>query len=222
MSSLETAYTFDAVPIEPVARGTTLIVTGPSLEGLREMLMSALVAQPTEGALVVTADVDAPTAAEAYSSAGGDDSPGRLRMVDCSPESDTTATEYVRPIADPADLTGIGMELSDLYEGFYADGCEHVRTGFYTLAPLLLYAEDVRSVFRFVHTVAGRVRSADGLCVCALDPDTQDERTVSSVTHVFDGKIELRRGEDGAQIRVRGLPNQPEGWLSYDPLSRSD
>lgn len=215
------AYTFDGIPIDPVARGTSLMVTGPSLDGLRELLLELLVTGGQEGTLLVAADVGATAARDAFGAAGGDCSAGALRIVDCSPDEGGVSDEYVHQIASPGDLTGIGMELSDHYEGFYADGRQHVRTGIFTLAPLLVYAEDVRSVFRFVHTVAGRVRSADGLCVCALDPSAQDDRTVNSLAHVFDGKIDLRRTEERCQIRVRGLPDQPTGWQSFDPLGSS-
>lgn len=212
-------FGFDAVPIEPVPAGTSLMVTGPSLDGLRELLLELLVGSRAEGTLLVAADVDSASATTDFEAVGGDDTPGRLRVVDCSPDVEAADTEYVRHVASPGDLTGIGMEFSALYEAFYADGCTRVRTGIYTLAPLLVYTQDLRTVFRFVHTITGRVRSAGGLCACAIDPSTQDERTINSLAHAFDGKVELRRGEEGSELRVRGLADQPEGWQPFEPIA---
>ena len=219
MSDALGGYRFADLPIDPVPRGTNLLVTGPTLDGLRDLLLELVITQGSEGTLLLAADVDATAAVDSFANVGGDPSPGRVRLVDCSPEVEGESDEYVRRVSNPGDLTGIGMEFSDCYEQFYADGREHVRTGIYTLAPLLLYNEDVRSVFRFVHTVAGRVRSADGLCACALDPSAQDDRTMGSLMQVFDGKLELRRVDEGCQLRVRGLPDQPEGWQPFDPVA---
>lgn len=212
MNTQQAAYRFDQIPLEPVEIGTNILVSGPSLGGLRDLLLSLLVGAADEGTLLVTADVGADEALADFGNAGGDTGSGRVRVIDCAHDPDDFSNKRVRDVASPADLTGIGMEFSSLYEGLYADGYQHVRTGIYTLAPLLLYVEDVRSVFRFLHTVTGRIRSADGLGVCAIDPSAQDERTVESVAQTFDGRIDLRVRDGTSEIRVRGLSGQPDGW----------
>lgn len=208
----EMGYAFDGLPLNPVPPGTNVLVTGPSLGGLRQLSLRLLVGPPEEGVVLVTADVSASEAVESFRAVGGDVDSARVCMIDCAQESDDTNSERVHDVTTPADLTGIGMSFSSLYEQLYDSGTTRVRTGVYTLGPLLVYADDERAVFRFLHTVTGRIRAAEGLGVCAVDPAAQDERTIGSVAQAFDGQIELRERGGRHQIRVQGLPDQPEGW----------
>jgi hypothetical protein len=174
--------------------------------------MGLLAAQADEGVLIVTADVSASEAVTDFEASGGAADPTRTCLIDCAQESDGTDSDRVHGVATPADLTGIGMSFSSLYEQLYANGTTRVRTGLYTLGPLLVYAEDVRPVYRFLHTVTGRIRAAAGLGICAVDPAAQDEQTIQSIAQAFDGKVELREGDGSHEIQLQGLPEQPEGW----------
>lgn len=208
----DTQYAFDGLPLNPVPVGTNVLVTGPALGGLRRLALRLLASPPEEGLLLVTADVSAGEAVDDFRVAGGDADPSRMCLIDCAQESGDTESERVHGVTTPADLTGIGMSFSSLYEQLYADGTPRVRTGLYTLGPLLVYAEDVRPVYRFLHTVTGRIEAADGLGVCAVDPSAQDERTIGSVAQAFDGQIELREQSGSHQIRIQGVRDQPDGW----------
>jgi len=212
----DTRYVFEALPVEPVPAGTNLLVTGPALGGLRQLLLQLLAGPPDEGVLLVTADVGATEAVDDFEAIGGDADPSRMCLIDCAQESDEAESEQVHGVATPADLTGIGMSFSQLYEQLYASGTVRVRTGLYTLGPLLVYADDVRPVYRFLHTVTGRIRAVDGLGVCAVDPAAQDERTIKSVAQAFDGQVELRERDGTHQLRIRGLTEQPDGWQPLD------
>jgi len=212
----DTRYVFDGVPIEPVPEGTNLLVTGPSLGGLRQLLMRLLSGSAEEGSLIVTADVSANEAVADFEAVAGTVDPSRTCLIDCAQESDGGESDRIHGVATPGDLTGIGMAFSTLYEQLYASGITRVRTGLYTLGPLLVYADDVRPVYRFLHTVTGRIRSADGLGLCAVDPAAQDERTIQSVTQAFDGKVELRQRDGGHELRTQGLSGQLDGWQAVD------
>jgi hypothetical protein len=54
--------------------------------------------------------------------------------------------------------------------------------------------------------------AADGLGVCAVDPDVLDDRALSSLAQAFAGRIRLRNDEGETRIRVDGLPGQHDGW----------
>jgi len=137
-------------------------------------------------------------------------------VVDYVGEEGDCATEFVKYVATPADLTGIGIRFSSLYEGLYGDGYRRVRTGIYTLAPLLAYTENLRTVYRFLHTLTGRIRTADGVGVCAIDPCAVEDRTLNSLVSAFDGRLSTRTGPEGCEIRVQGLAGQPDGWLDWE------
>ena len=212
MNVQQQTYGFDGLPIEDVDSGTTLLVTGPTMGGIRELTLRMLLRQTDrEGALFVTADADSRATLRDYEALGGDLDFARVGTVDCTEEGTDDETHNVHAVGNPADLTGIGIEFSALYEQLHANGAEYVRTGVYTLSPFVVYAP-TKAVFRFVHTLTGRIRTADGLGVCAIDPDAVDERTLLSIAQAFDGRVDLRRDDGRAAIRTRGLPGQPDGW----------
>lgn len=79
-----------------------------------------------------------------------------------------------------------------------------------------MYVE-LRTLFRFAQTLSGRIDSAGGLGVMAIDPTTHDTRTVNTLSQVADGKVEIRDhdGEYDGELRVRGLPDQPSEWTPF-------
>jgi len=210
------SYRFDGLPLEPVGRGTNLLVTGPAMGGIRELTLRLLQRQsPEEGALFVAADADGASVLSDYEALGGQVDVARVGAVDCTEEGVDDEARNVHAVGSPADLTGVGIEFSSLYERLHANGAESVRTGIYTLSPFVVYAPS-KAVFRFVHTLTGRIRTAEGLGVCAIDPDTVDDQTLSSIAQAFDGQVELREHEGECAIRTRGLADQPDGWQPLD------
>lgn len=210
-------YGFEGLPLAPVEAGTNLLVAGPALSGTRDFALGLLRSDDAEsGVLIVTSDRSAVDTLEDFKRVGGVADRRRVRVVDCTQEADPDLGECVSSVTTPADLTGIGIEYSNQYEEVYADGYEHVRTGLLTLTPLLVYSDDVRSVYRFINTVTGRIGTADGLGVSVIDPAAHDERVVGSVTGFFDGRIDVRESETGLELRVQGLPDQPTEWTAID------
>lgn len=216
MSVQRPTYTFEGLPVAGVESGTNLLVTGPALGGIRELTLRLLLrSTEREGTLFVTADTDGRATLEDYEALGGQIDFARVGVVDCTEEGVDDEVHNVHAVGSPADLTGIGIEFSSLYERLHANGAERVRTGVYTLSPFVVYAP-TKAVFRFVHTLTGRIRTADGLGVCAIDPGTVDDQTLSSIAQAFDGQVELREESGECAVRVRGLSDQPEGWQPVD------
>ncbi len=214
------AYGFGDLPLDPVDPGTTLLVTGPSIGGMRELCME-LLGSDDDGVLLVSADLDGPNAIDAYERLNGRFDPARMAVVDCTQHGETDATRNVCAVGTPSDLTGIGMHYSRLYEELAGAGFEQIRTGLYTLTTILPYVDEIQPVYRFLHSVTGRIRSAGGFGAVAMDPKTQDERVLGSLAQPFDGQLELRRNEDvgTCEIRLRGLPGHENDWRPYDPTN---
>lgn len=121
-------------------------------------------------------------------------------------------SERIETVSSPGDLTGIGIEFSGLYQNVHQETTERVRAGLFSLSTLLMYTE-FQTVSRFVHTVAGRIAATDGLGVFLIDPATQDERVVNTITQLCDGRVDVReRGDGTREMRVRGLADQPREW----------
>lgn len=216
MSVQRSGYSFERLPIAEVESGTNLLVTGPALGGIRTLLLRMLLrGNDREGALFITADTGGSTTLEDYAAAGGDYDPTRIGVVDCTEDGTGDPDRNIHAVGSPNDLTGVGIEFSSVYEALHANGADRVRTGVYTLSPFVVYGS-VKPVYRFLHTLTGRIRTADGLGVCAIDPNTVETETLSSLAQAFDGRVELRAADGETALRMQGLPDQPDSWQTVE------
>jgi hypothetical protein len=207
-------YEFGDLPIDPVAPGTNLLVSGPALGGTREVALQMLAAgeSRSDGLLLIATEDTGEVIFEDYVARGGAFDRGRMAAIDCSEGQSSSDDANVETVTSPGDLTGIGIAYSSLYEGLYAEGIERVRTGMFSVSTLLMYADEIQPVYRFLHTFTGRVQSADGVGICVVDPTPHDEQTIGSIMQSFDGQIEVRHEAGQHGLRVRGLPDQSEEW----------
>jgi hypothetical protein len=221
MSVPDSAYRFpEGVPIEPVPAGTIVLIAGPALSPAEELARQAVLDEDgTDGMLFVATNMTAKKFFAACRRVAPSVDASRIGMVDCSGQEMGTSETGMRTryVSTQSDLTGIGMKYSALYESLYADAADgRVRTGLINLTSLLMY-NDLRRVFQFTQTLAGRIESADGTGVFSIDPTTHDDRTVNMFNQIADGLIEVRETDSEAdgELRVRGLPSQPEGWQPF-------
>lgn len=98
----------------------------------------------------------------------------------------------VKTVENPSDLTGIGIELSELLSGMAtaADDSEHIAVCFNGITSLLQYA-DLQRAFRFLHVVTGRVKTVGGIGHYHLDPEAHDPQTLATLKGLFDAVIEV-------------------------------
>ncbi|MXR50913.1 hypothetical protein GRX03_04730 [Halovenus sp. WSH3] len=222
MSHEQTGYEFGELPIDPIEPGTSVFVAGPALSPAEDLARS-MVAHGTssgEGALFISTNMTCKTLLQSCERSDPGVDATRMGIIDCSGQDIGNAQldAEVKYVSTQSDLTGIGMKFSALYESLYPavrDG--RVRTGLISLSSLSMYV-DMRALFQFVQTLSGRIDSADGLGVFAIDPTTHDTKTVNTLSQAADGRIEVREpeeGDDEGELRVRGLPNQPNGWQSF-------
>lgn len=102
----------------------------------------------------------------------------------------------VKTVENPSDLTGIGIQLSELLSGMAnaAGSDEEIVMCFNSITSLLQYA-DLQRAFRFLHVVTGRIKTVDGVGHYHLDPDAHDAQTLATLKGLFDAVV--REGEDG-------------------------
>jgi len=102
------------------------------------------------------------------------------------------ASWAVNPVENPSDLTGIGIELSELLSGTAnaAGDDEHIAVCFNNVTSLLQYA-DLQRAFRFLHVVTGRIKTVDGVGHFHLDPDAHDSQTLATLKGLFDAVVEV-------------------------------
>lgn len=215
-SGHERRYEFpDGLPLEPVRAGSTLLVTGPSHAGTRDLALRLASTGDDEGTIIVTTDrsgsrvvADCETLSDALDRT-------RLGIVDCVGDdpADVRPTRLLT-VSGPDDLTGIGMRYSKLYQELHDDGVDRVRTLVHSASTLLMFAE-LKTVSRFVHTITGRIDAVDGLGAVLVDPSIHDERTVNTLGGFCDGRVDVRERAGASELRARGLRDQPSDWRSF-------
>ena len=213
-------YDLDAILspdlVSEVPPGSNLLLSGPSLSGKREIMLEMLAHGATdgEGGVLVTTNDPASDILEEYQEIQpiGEE---YLRVVDCVGSQDNP-TEFVRSVSSPGDLTGIGIEFSEIAKEASGGGVERLRVGFDSITPLLMYV-DLQRLFRFLHVFTSQIQSNDWLGVFAIDPSSHDEQTVSTVGQLFDGIVDIRLPEEGGrEVRVRGITSTPTEWTRLD------
>jgi len=217
----EDTYAFDGLPLDPVRRGTSILVAGPSHGGTRELAYRMLVGDADEGIIVLTTNTTAADVTAECETVGIEVSADRIGIVDCLDADDTGVPARVLTVSSAQDLTGIGMRYSKLYSDFHAEGVESVRTGLFSISTVLSLTE-LRTVSRFVHTLVGRVSKVGGLGVFLVDPAMHDERELRTISQFCDGRVDVRDGDDGPELRSRGFLGGSSSWQSFEPLTDGD
>ncbi len=214
--SADRRYEFTRLPLAPVRGGRTIAVRGGNVDGADELVLRGTTpAAEDEGAIVVSTNSTGRTLLADRRDYGCGEAGDRVCVVDCVSlqQGRDTDARNVKGVSTPGDLTGVGMRTSAFYEALDNAGVARIRVGLLSVSTLLMYSE-LRTVSRFVHTLAGRVSATDGIALLALDADSHDERAVNTIEGLCDGRIDVRVADGRPELRIEGLPDQPEGWLS--------
>lgn len=160
----EARYSFaDGLPLEPVEPGRNLLVTEPKVGGTHRVVPSFLIGANYEATVFLTTENTGREMIDLFEDCGGRYMKNRMAVIDCSEGGRESAALNIKTANSPSDLTGIGMEFSSLYDQLLSSEIEWIRTGFYSLGPLLLYTKDFRKVYRFLNTITGRIEVSGGL-----------------------------------------------------------
>jgi KaiC/GvpD/RAD55 family RecA-like ATPase len=197
--------------------GTNLLLSGPAMSGKRALLLELLARgeDDGEGSVVVTSRDPAEEVVADYEAAAGG-APGFLRLVDCvsTQSGSTTDDDRVRYVSSPGDLTGMGIEFSEVAGSASDGGVDRLRVGFDSLSPLLMYV-DIERLFRFLHVFTSQIQSKGWLGVFSVDPESHDDQTINTISQLFDGVLEVRVTDAGErEARLRGVTDTPTDWVA--------
>lgn len=194
--------------------GTNLLVAGSTNSGKHSFVRTVVTEglRNGEGTVYVTTERSAEEIIGEYDEYDLD----RFGVVDSVTESQSAgeaySTETVRLTGSPGDMTGIGIEASNLLDRFWEErGIENNRVCLDSVSTLLMYS-DLQTVFRFLHVFTGRVRSIDGLGVFIIDPEMHDKKEYTTVRQLFDGVVEVEEDDDGVRARIDGLSDDTTDW----------
>ncbi len=143
----------------------------------------------------------------------------RIGIVDCftkSLGSNAIENENIKIVNSPADLTGIGVKISQFFEEFFIKkNMRNIQVHINSLSTILMYS-NIQVVFRFLHVLAGRIKAARALGIYVVDSGVHDEREIMTLKQLCDGIIEIKTEKDKNFIRVVGLSPKPTPWLEYE------
>lgn len=202
-----------AISDEPVeldtdrlSTATNILLLSPSLQSVGEQLCAELLSmdRPSEENVLAVSLTDSPDDwLEDWSRYVGQERPAKTSFV-TSGEATRSAARGIEAasgpsnvtlhgVSSPADLTGLGMRISEQLAAWKAED-NQIVVDFDSLSILLEYSE-TQSVFKFMHVLKGRMDAAGAVAHYHMDPGVHDQQVVSTFTSLMDAVIEV--DEDG-------------------------
>lgn len=105
----------------------------------------------------------------------------------------------VETVTNPNDLTGLGINITELLHDWEDNGNRTVVC-FDSLTAMLQYVE-LETAYEFLHVITGRFYRNDAVAHFHMDPGAHDDQTVQSIVSLMDAVVDLR--EDGTHVRAR-------------------
>lgn len=181
--------------LDEFALGSNVLLLGPSVDsavdhGCRRLLHGEHAPDPGRSLLVVTFTLPPKQWVERWDERVGE-RPEELVLVTTSDTfAGPTAGEeivgnvQIEYLSSPGDLTGLGMIISKYLERWH-EADRRMALCFDSLTTLLQY-EELHNVYRFLHLMTTRLAGADAHAHFHLDPATQEDQSVSTVSSTFD------------------------------------
>lgn len=183
----------------------TVLLYGPAMSGKRGLgldLLAGTVAGSGGRPFYVTTVGTAAEARDRLDARTGVDHP-RAGVVTCEGPAAAPEAEdpFTRGVATPADVAGIAVALSGMYE----DSRRSRRVGSCVLVDNvsdLLVAADLEPVYRFLHALLARVDRAGGTAVATLDTDGLAGAERLALTGLFDTVVRVRHRNGRPEYRL--------------------
>lgn len=203
----------DAIPA-----GTSVLVAGPAMTGKRRLAFEIAGASRSQNACLVTTKAQAERIRAWFELVVNNLDGWTLPVIDCVSRSMSfdrqPDSESVRYVSSPADLTGVGIELTGVFSDWHHANTNDPRLAMHSLSTFLMYA-DLKQVYRFLYVVTGRLRMVNGVGAYTLDTNTGSSEVLGTFKQLFDALVEVRDGPESAEFRVRGGEFGPRQWTEF-------
>lgn len=187
--------------IEPETN--VLVTVDPALDARAVFLDSITSQEDTDEATIVLATAESGRALfEDFHQPEGTPTE-RFQVIDGAiqrPDDDDLPDQikYVPPVSEY--LTQLGDQFGETLDELEADIDGHQsalrnRTGFYSVGPLLDYADDTELVFRFLCILINQIEDAGGHGVFLIDSSYESE--INQIEVLFDKLVSVEVGPDG-------------------------
>ena len=203
--------------LRTVPPGAALLISGPAMTG-KDALMQSFLADGLargEAAIAITTGGSAERFVDDLCSQAVFEERA-LSVLDCRAEGSRESEELangsnVHRVSDPADLTSIGVGITEALDRVDVGGYDRGRFGLTSLSTMLTYTDE-KTVFKFCHVLSSRLDGAGFVGLFTIDESAHDQQTLQVLKQNFDGQVQLRERDGERQARVRGLGGDPSPW----------
>lgn len=140
-----------------------------------------------------------------------------FKILDCVTKTmseDLPDTENIKRVS-VMDLTGITSNLNNFLEDVWrGESNKQVVIVFDSLSTLLMYS-NLQTVFRFLHILVARVKSADAIALYIIEQGMHDEATTATLKQLFSGAIELKEERERRFLRYIGSSMRTD-WKEFE------
>jgi len=142
-----------------------------------------------------------------------------LSIVDCVTKTmglPTIDIANIKRASSPADLTDIGVKISQFLEYFrIKNNTQKTTLCINSLSTILMYS-NIQTVFRFLHVFTNRVKAAGARGIYVVEEGMHDEQAITTLKQLCDGMIEVKSENNVNLIRMVGIFPKPTPWFEYE------
>lgn len=196
----------------------TILVSGRSRELLRRVPLQLFGerALPSDCAVIATTRDDPAFVARRLSSGVDAFEAKYLAIVDCCTkqrDSMTKADEMRWEVPSPVSFTQTSEAVGEALDSLAELGLNRTHFLFDTLTTQFRLA-DADHVLQHAHDIAMTVGSEDGLGIWTVEHAAVTDQEFEQLKHFFDVHVEVRRADDGPEVRWIGLVGSSNGWVT--------
>lgn len=187
-----------------IPSGTNILLSGDLFSGKeflsREFLIEGL--ENDEGCILISTNETADKIVENLDKINLDN----LCIIDCVSSKfgatlEQPFSEQIRYIESPMDLTMIMVALNDFLNLFSREKkIKKIRIVLDSVSTLLMYS-NLRTVFKFLHILTTRIRSAGGINIMLMEERAHDDIEVRTVRQLTQGIIRMENNT----IQLKGF-----------------
>lgn len=204
--------------------GKNYLVLAPPVSLARDLMYTLTRPLPGEYAIVVSTNDRASEVIDAFKRMGADKRyVGTIDAITKSSTPNIADTNRLMFVANPADLTGIGIKFTKMIELIFDGGFSEAENELFpppirfcvnSVSTLLMYRKlDV--LYQFLHVIASKVKKSDGIGFYLINSGSFDEKTISMIEQLMDGVIEVKTEGNSSLLRMRGIEGVAPGWLQF-------
>ena len=143
---------------------------------------------------------------------------GLVRWIDASGlPFDQQSEPYAKvvSVSKPGDLKGIAEAVERVVKELQRLKHPYFRVAYFSLSMSITQADE-KSAFQFVASLAGRLKTAGGVSVYAVERGMHTEQQLESIQHHMSGAIQFKTENQKTMLSVQGISDaQSRGWIEY-------